>query len=115
MTADPSDASPPAHLSPASAEFWRQVLRDYQLESHHLKLLECACGALDRMTEAREELAKHGGLVFTDGSGVIRLHPCEAVERNARVAFIRALRELGLDAGLLPETPRPPALPGIRQ
>jgi len=111
----PNLPQPPAHLSPDAAQWWADVLRDYSLEPHHLRLLQSACEAWDRMQQARQALADHGGLTFTDERGVIRAHPCVAHERDARVAFARLVRELDLDAGALSETSRPPALHSNRR
>lgn len=112
---------PPAHLSDNAAQWWREVLRDFSLEPHHLHLLQSACEALDRMAQARAELAAHGALTFTDARGVIKAHPAEAIERNARIAFARLVRELDLDAGAVAgasasaSAPRPPALVSNRR
>jgi P27 family predicted phage terminase small subunit len=106
---------PPAHLSTEAATWWAQVLRDYSLEPHHRHLLQAACEAWDRMGQARQALADHGGLTFTDERGVIRAHPAVAMERDARVAFARLVRELDLDAGGVAEAPRPPALTSNRR
>ncbi|OWR00875.1 P27 family phage terminase small subunit [Sphingopyxis witflariensis] len=101
---------PPAHLSPDAAAWWRDVLRDYTLEPHHLRLLQAACEAWMRMRQAGEALTAHGGLTFTDERGTIRAHPAVAMERDARTAFARLVRELDLDTGAPSEAPRPPAL-----
>lgn len=107
--------APPDHLSADAARWWNDVLRDYALEPHHLRLLQGACEAWDRMQQARQALADHGGLTFTDERGVIRSHPCVAHERDARVAFARLVRELDLDTGSPSEARRPPALVSNRR
>lgn len=109
---------PPDHLSETAAAWWRDVVQDYSLEPHHLHLLAAACGAMDRMAQARAELAAHGGLTFKDERGVIKAHPAVAIERDARVAFARLVRELDLDAGGVASAasaPRPPALVSNRR
>lgn len=106
---------PPEHLTDGAADWWRSVVRDYSLEAHHLRLLQAACEAWDRMGQARQALADHGGLTFTDERGVIRAHPAVAMERDARVAFARLVRELDLDTGAPSETPRPPAIQSNRR
>ena len=110
-----SQPEPPTHLSADAAAWWREVLRDYGLEPHHLRLLQSACEAWDRMQQARQALADHGALTFTDERGTIRSHPCVAHERDARVAFARLVRELDLDAGSPAETKRPPSLVSNRR
>ena len=110
-----TQSKPPAHLSAESSAWWGEVLRDYALEGHHLRLLQAACESWDRMQQARQALADHGGLTFTDERGVIRSHPCVAHERDARVSFARLVRELDLDCGAPAEAPRPPAITSNRR
>ncbi len=87
--------TPPAHLSDASKRFWRRVLREYELETHHLAILTVACEALDRLTEAREAITRDGAYIA--GRFGIKAHPALAVENAARGAALKAIRELGLD------------------
>ena len=89
--------APPAHLSPDAAAWWNEAVRDYCFEPHHLRLLQCASEAWDRMQQARRALAAHGGLTFEDGSGGIKSHPAVSIEKDARIAFARLVRELNLD------------------
>lgn len=105
----------PDHLTPASRVWWDSVVKDYDLEAHHLRLLQSAAEAWDRMQQAREALATHGGLTFTTDKGDIKAHPAVAMERDARVAFARLVRELDLDAGALADAPRPPAIASNRR
>lgn len=112
MTNQPN---PPDHLSESACAWWRQVVLEYDLGPHHLRILQAACEAWDRMQQARQALAEHGGLTFTDERGVIRAHPAEAMERNARIAFARLVRELDLDTGAPAEAPRPPAIASNRR
>lgn len=93
--------APPSHLSEATQQWWRDVVRDYDLESHHLKLLEAAADAWDRTVTARTTLLAEG-LTVEGGKGR-KQHPCVAIERDARAAFARLIRELDLDE------PMPPA------
>jgi len=66
------------------------------------------------MEQARDDLAKHGRLTFTDDKGTIKAHPAVAIERDARIAFARLVRELDLDAGS-PADSRPPAIGSNRR
>jgi P27 family predicted phage terminase small subunit len=106
---------PPAHLSPEAAAWWRVVSADYSLEPHHLRLLQAACEAWDTMQMARRALADHGELTFTDASGNLKAHPAVAIQRDARIAFARLVRELDLDTGAPAEAPRPPAIRSNRR
>ena len=101
---------PPCHLMPATRRWWSQVVADFALESHHLRLLTAACEAWDRMTDARETLAAEG-TYYRNASGEPRLHPAAGVERDSRIAFARMVREIGLDGAPEPD-PRPPGIGG---
>jgi P27 family predicted phage terminase small subunit len=105
----------PGHLSREAAAWWQQVTADYALEPHHLRLLQAACEAWDTMQMARRALADHGGLTFEDSSGNIKAHPAVAMQRDARIAFARLVRELDLDTGAPAEALRPPALASNRR
>jgi phage terminase small subunit len=86
---------PPAHLSPAMQGWWQQVVAEYDLDPHHLKLLEAAADAWDRMTAARTTVIAEG-LTVTTKHGT-KKHPAVDIERDSRIAFSRILRELDLD------------------
>jgi P27 family predicted phage terminase small subunit len=101
--AEPKPAPParnvpaqPAHLSDDAAAWWREVVRDFALEPHHLKLLQAACESWDRAQLARRAVAE-AGLTFTDSSGNLKANPAVAIERDARTLFARLVRELNLD------------------
>jgi phage terminase small subunit len=94
---------PPAHLSEFMRSWWVEVVREYALEPHHLRLLEAACDAFDRMTAARTLLLKEGLTVSTRTG--CKAHPAVVIERDSRAAFMVALRELDLDC------PAPAAAP----
>ena len=101
---------PPSYLSPAMQAWWAAVLETYDLDHHHLHLLEAACQAWDRMTEARAALSEHG-LSYTDPQGSPKARPEVAIERDSRTAFARLVRELDLDAAPPPQPRgRPPGL-----
>ena len=93
---------PPDYLSAAMQAWWKQVMAHYELEPHHVHLLEAAAAAWDRMTEARKVLAENG-LSYEDTRG--RHHPLPevAIERDSRIGFARLVRELGLDDATPPD------------
>lgn len=105
----PRRPKPPAHLKPDTARWFREVVRDYELESHHLRLLTAAAECWDRLQEARVILDRDG-LTISTGDGGLKGHPAIAVERDSRLAFARLVRELDLDADAPTEAPRPPPL-----
>lgn len=102
---------PPAYLSPEAQKWWRSVVAEYELEPHHLKVLEAAAGAWDRITEARERIAQDGAYVL-DRFGVVKSHPAVIVERDAKATFARLLRELALDVSGPGDDSRPPGIAG---
>ena len=100
---------PPSHLRPATAKWWNAVVGAFELEEHHLRLLQLAAEAWDRAEQARMLLAEHG-ITFTDRFGCPRARPEIAIERDSRIAFARLLRELDLDIEGPSGAARPPAL-----
>lgn len=56
------------------------------LREHHLWPLQLACEAWERAQAAREVLDREG-LTVPGREGGIRLHPCVAIERDARLAL----------------------------
>ena len=83
-----------------------EIVSDYDLQPHHLKLLEAACRCWDRLTEAQVRVRADGAYVAGHG-GVLRTHPAVVVEKDCRVQFCRILREADLDGTPEPD-PRPP-------
>jgi len=88
--------TPPDHLSPDMQDWWNSTISKFELDDHHLKLLQAACEAWDTMTEARQEV-KEDGLTYIDGKGQRRPNPAVSIARDARMAFCRIVRDLGLD------------------
>jgi phage terminase small subunit len=103
----------PAHLKPATREWWEGIVTDYVLESHHLKILTLAAEALDRCEEARKILGKEG-IVIVGREGGSRPHPCIAIERDSRIAFARLIAQLSLDAETIPDAHTRDALRSTR-
>jgi hypothetical protein len=100
----------PKHLKTSTRSWVRRILADYELESHHVKLLLMAAEAYDRAAQAREILQTQG-LTFTDRFKQPRARPELAIERNSMITFARLLRELRLDVSP-PDDTRPPRLRG---
>jgi phage terminase small subunit len=92
----PSADDPPAHLTPETKAWWQAVVGSQDIEPHQLRTLQCACEAWDRKEQARAALNEHG-LSYVDDRGMVRARPEVAVERDSRVAYLRAMRELKLD------------------
>ena len=106
------DIETPKHLSKAMQAFFAKIAAEYQLETHHIKMLTLACEAADRCEQARQQIKKNG-LMFTDRFGQQKLTPLAGVERDSRLAFARMIRELGLDTEN-PDDVRIPRIAGQR-
>lgn len=87
---------PPKHLRAETSKWWCEVLSEFALDSHHIRLLTKACEAFDRSEQAREAISKHG-MTYDDRFGSPRARPECAIERDSRLAFARLVREIGLD------------------
>src|SRR5437762_586076 len=94
----------PKHLRSSTRAWFKHVSANFELESHHFRLLQLAAESWDRAEQAREALATHG-LVYTDRFGSPRARPEVGIERDCRISFARLLRELDLDV-------EPPTVPG---
>jgi hypothetical protein len=88
--------------------WWCAVTAELALEPHRLHLLELACGAFDRAEQARGILVKTG--LTYEGEHGPRARPEVAIERDARIAFARLVRELNLDDPI----PQPPTWSATR-
>ena len=107
---------PPAHLSQASKIWWTETVKEYDLEKHHLMLLQAACEVWDQLQQARELIARDG-LMIKGPRGALRIHPAAGVERDSGIGFARLLRELDLDVEPPSSSrlPQPPALRSNRR
>src|SRR5689334_11851513 len=85
--------APPKHLSAESRRWYSRITRDFELENHHLRLLQGAAEAWDRAQQARVAIATDG-LVHKDRHGNLRPHPGCQIERDNKTLFARLLREL---------------------
>jgi phage terminase small subunit len=105
----PSKPRAPGHLSLDARRWWSDVVREYELDAHHLKLLTLAAGAWDRAEQARVALAEAASLTYTDRFGQPHARPEVAIERDGRISFARLVRELSLDED---SDVRPPRIGG---
>jgi len=86
----------PAHLSKAARKWWSGVMASYEIEEHMIQTVTAAAESWDRKEQARLILKTEGLTVdCRDGK---KTHPCVAVERDARLAYLRAVRELCLSS-----------------
>lgn len=87
----------PKGLSAEARQLWRRLVDDYGLadEAHALVTLELVCRALDRCRQA-QGVVDQLGPTYLDRFGTPHLRPETLLERDARVAVFRGLRELSL-------------------
>jgi P27 family predicted phage terminase small subunit len=93
-----SDLPPaPTHLTAATADWWRAIVADYDLEAADLRVLEAACVQWDRAAAAKDAIAKSEfGPLTKDRFGQLKPHPAIEVEQAATRLFLAAVRQLGL-------------------
>ncbi|RWE46903.1 MAG: hypothetical protein EOS79_11035 [Mesorhizobium sp.] len=101
-----NDHKIPRHLTAKTRKFCARILEDFDLERHHFEILCRTAEAMDRADAARDLVTKDG-LTVVDRYGTPKAHPAVAIERDARTAVLRGLRELGLDVDAS-EAPRAP-------
>lgn len=77
------------------------------METDELVLLQVAMEAWDRAYQARAEVEKDG-LLVVDPSGRKRPHPALQIEKDTKLVFLRAWRQLGLDVEPPGPVGRPP-------
>jgi phage terminase small subunit len=86
---------PPTHLSHEAKLWWSDVVARFGIGSHRYQTLQAACEAWDLSQLARRTLAK--GLSYKDAKGQWRARPEVAIARDARTAYLRAVKELRID------------------
>ncbi len=98
---------PPGGLKKEGKEFWKRVLKEYEIrEAHDLERLRMAGGCLDEIAEGQEVL-KTTGRYIPDRYGGLRENPAAKAIRESKIIFCRIIRELGLDLEGAQES-RPP-------
>lgn len=107
MTIKPTKT--PTHLRAPTRRWYENVVENYELEAHHLRILQLAAESWDRGQEAREAIKKHG-LTFENKYGETKLRPEITIERDCRTSFARLVRELALSEDEPPDPRRPPGL-----
>jgi len=103
---------PPAYLSKESRKWFSSIVSNFELDSHHVRLLVLASESWDEKETARIEVEKCGQ-TYVDRYGQPREHPAVGTGRQARIAFARLVRDLGLDVDS-PTEPRPNRIGGTK-
>ena len=101
-----------SHLSTTSRGWAKQIEADFELESHHMKLLIAAAECLDRIKEAQKHIREHGA-IYCDRFGAPRKNPAASIEVDNKAMFCRLVRDLGLD--ISEEAARPPTITAIHR
>ncbi len=99
------DTRIPKHVSPTMRRWMNRVMDEWEIDRAGFKVLLVAAESWDRLQAARKVLTEKG-ISYVDRFGAPKARPEVAVERDARIAFLRALRELNLEA----PKPEPEAL-----
>ena len=87
-----------------------EITRDYVLEDRHLRTLNLAAVAWDRLEVIREAITREG-VTVTDRFEQTKAHPLLSEERAQMRTFVAMIRELGLDLDST-EPPRKPTRGG---
>jgi len=99
---------PPKHLTKESKEFFNKIVKNYNLEDHHIKILILACDCLDRIKQAREVILIRP--FYVDRFGQPKVNPAYQIESSNKILFARLIRELNLDTEVPSGLGRPPGL-----
>jgi P27 family predicted phage terminase small subunit len=88
---------PPCHLGEPERQIWRHVFEDFELATRTAEaVLTSALEAHQRARECREAITREG-MTVAGRDGQVKVHPLIAAERDARGAFLTAIRVLGLE------------------
>lgn len=90
-------AVPPRHLEAIERNLWRKIVGEHVFDDAASRaVLLVALEAHQRMRRCRETVDKDGEAV-RDRFDQLKPHPLLAAERDARAAFLAAMRQLNLD------------------
>jgi phage terminase small subunit len=107
MAKKPDIPKTPAGLSERARRLWRAVVGRFELEAHHLALLQAACEQVSIADAASKDIRERGPLV-TSRLGATVENPACKMHRAASLATLRLLRELSLDSEFVEEIKRGP-------
>lgn len=103
-----------AKLRPATAKWMSDIKKEFELESHHERILMIAAASWDLIEAARERVELDGAFI-PDRFEALKAHPGIKVMQDNRVIFMRALRELALDVESPGDVGRPPSIQAGRR
>lgn len=94
-------------LSPRSRALFAQMVEEYRIDDlGGTQILLSGLKSLDLATTA-EAVVERDGPVTRDRWGQLRANPAAAIARDARAAWLAALRALNLAIGDVPKPGRP--------
>ena len=92
----------PQELAQPERQLWESITAQHAFsDAASLSLLRTALEAHARARLCREAIAKDG-MTHRDRFGQVKVHPLLSTERDARAAFISAMRTLNLNIGVQP-------------
>jgi len=91
-----SSPEPPPHFGEAEQCIWRDIFSDYEFSTKTAIAVLTTAEAHQRARECREAILREG-MTVVGRDGQAKVHPLLAVERDARQAFLSAVRTLGLE------------------
>ena len=94
----------PEGLSEDMVAWWDGIVWAYELDPHHLRILQRACESWD-VSETALTVVREQGSTFLDRFAQPKERPESAIWRASVTLFRQLVRELQLDA--MPEPPRP--------
>ena len=98
---------PTRYLKKAGRELWRSIAKGWQLNKHHLTILQSLCETVDKKNQAEMEL-RAGKLTYRNRHGEFRPNPLVAIIRDCNTTIARLIRELNLSEQAADN--RPPGL-----
>jgi phage terminase small subunit len=102
----------PRHLKAAGRHFYGGIITEYRImDGVGLALVLRASECVDRLTEARAAIAKHGAVI--EQNNRLTANPAVKIEREAMTAFLSAMRLLNLDTERRKSLGRPPRPIGV--
>jgi hypothetical protein len=102
----------PRHLRAAGKRFYAGIVSEYRVtDGVGLALVLRASECVDRLTEARASIAKHGAVI--EQNNRLTANPAVKIEREAMTAFLSAMRLLNLDTERRKPIGRPPRPIGV--
>jgi phage terminase small subunit len=89
----------PGHLEPPEKTLWRSIAKEFAIDDPgSISILSAGMDAHQRARRCRERIDAEGETI-TDRFEQTKVHPHLASERDARAAFLAAMRVLNLDVG----------------